>query len=114
MMIKRPRVKDDKHLAFIRDLPCCICGDNTTTEAAHLRSGSYRYGKPPTGGSEKPSDRWTIPLCGRHHRQQHSMQETVFWEENRIDPYILAMSLHGISGDHEMASHILERQRGIQ
>ena len=109
-MMKRPRVKDGAHLDFIRSLPCCCCGDNTSTEAAHIRTGDLAYGKRNTGGSEKPSDRWTLPLCGNHHRDQHKGSEGLFWANKGINPYVLAMSLHGVSGDYEMATLILERQ----
>ncbi len=108
--VKRPRIKDDRHLAFIRQLPCVCCGDNTTTEAAHIRTGDLTYGKRHTGGAEKPSDQWTVPLCGKHHREQHSASETDFWESQGINPYVVAMSLYLRTGDYEMAGNILERQ----
>lgn len=91
---REPRVKDEKHLRFIRSLPCCICGDNTSTEAAHLRVGSIGHGKPHTGMAEKPSDRWVLPLCNRHHREQHATgDELKFWDFHGIDPFMLALTL---------------------
>ena len=90
---REPREKNAKHLNFIRSLPCCICGDNTSTEAAHIRTGSLEHGKRQTGKAEKSSDKWAIPLCNRHHREQHSMNEMDFWECYRINPFILAMTL---------------------
>lgn len=110
MMMKRPRVKNSAHLDFIRALPCCCCGDNTSTEAAHIRTGNLAYGKRNTGGAEKPSDEWTLPLCGKHHREQHNGSEAGFWSAQGINPYVLAMSLYLRSGDYEMATVILERQ----
>jgi hypothetical protein len=109
-MLKRPREKNNAHLEFIRSLPCVCCGDNTTTEAAHIRTGNLTYGKRPTGGAEKPSDCWTLPLCGKHHRDQHNGSESAFWESQGINPFVLAMSLYLRSGDYEMAITILERQ----
>ncbi len=90
---RQPRVKDNKHLEYIRSLPCCICGEDTTVEAAHIRTGSQEHEKPYTGKGEKPSDKWTVPLCGEHHRQQHSMKEMDFWRCHRINPFVLAMTL---------------------
>lgn len=110
MMLKRPREKDDKHLDFIRCLPCCVCGDNTATEAAHLRTGNLDYGKRHTGMGEKPSDKFTVPLCGRCHRAQHNARELNFWANCGINPFVLSMSLWCSSGDYEMAIIILERQ----
>jgi hypothetical protein len=43
---------------------------------------------------EKPSDKWTVPLCGRHHREQHTMNEMEFWKKYQIDPFMLAMKLN--------------------
>lgn len=91
-----PREKDAKHLDFIRSLACCICGDNTGTEAAHIRSASIENGKLHTGMAEKSSDKWALPLCGEHHREQHTMNELKFWASYGIDPFALAISLRAI------------------
>lgn len=88
---KQPRQHDEAHLEFIRQQPCCICRDNISTEAAHLRVPSINDGKRETGMGERPSDKWVLPLCGRHHREQHSMNEMEFWASYGIDPFALAM-----------------------
>jgi hypothetical protein len=88
-----PRKRDERHLAWIRSQPCCICGDNTSTEAAHIRVGSIGHGKPNTGMAEKPSDFWVTPLCNKHHREQHTMAELKFWAMYGLDPFMLAISL---------------------
>lgn len=111
MMFKRPRVKNERHLAFVRSLPCCICGNNIETEACHVRSGELAIGKWPTGGSEKPSDCWTVPLCGLHHREQHSMNEIEFWRRQGINPFQVASYLYASSGDFEAGETII-RSRG--
>ncbi len=111
MRQRLPRQKLESHLAFIRDLPCVCCGDNTSTEAAHIRTGNRLYGKRPTGGAEKPDDLWTLPLCGQHHRDQHKANETNFWTNQGINPWILALSLFASSGDHELAEEIIGRHR---
>ncbi len=89
---RQPREKDNKHLAYIRSLPCCICG-GIDTEAAHIRTASLEHGKQHTGMAEKPSDKWAVPLCNRHHSEQHSMNEMDFWKCHRINPFVLAMTL---------------------
>jgi hypothetical protein len=86
-----PRQRDDEYLAYVRRQRCCICGDNTSVEAAHLRIGSVDHNKRDTGMGEKPSDKWALPLCGKHHRQQHTMNEHEFWASYGIDPFALAM-----------------------
>jgi hypothetical protein len=52
-------VRDPKYLAFLRTLPCAICGANWGIEAAHTG---------PHGLSQKASDLDAIPLCREHHR----------------------------------------------
>jgi hypothetical protein len=42
-------------------------------EAAHVRMGSG------AGLGQKPDDWRCVPLCGDHHRQQHSTSEPDFW-----------------------------------
>jgi hypothetical protein len=92
MMEKSPRVRDENYLDYIRSLRCCICGDDTSVEAAHLRVGSVNDGKQPAGMAQKSSDRWALPLCGRHHREQHATgNEMEFWLSYAIDPFALAM-----------------------
>lgn len=110
-MFRKPREKDEAHLDFVRSLPCAVCGDFTTTEAAHIRSGELMYGKESTGMQTKPSDKWTVPLCGAHHREQHTQNEWRWWKEKKLNPFTLAMTLHGISGNHEMALTAIERHR---
>lgn len=89
---RQPRERDERHLDFIRSQPCCICGDNTTTEAAHIRTSKIEIGKD-DGGWGRPSDKWALPLCGKHHREQHAMNEMKFWAMHGIDPFMLAISL---------------------
>ncbi len=108
---RQPREKNDKHLAFIRTLPCLVCGDNTSTEAAHIRMAEPRAGKSSTGMAEKPHDRFTVPLCGKHHREQHGMSEEEFWDWSLVDPIFVALALYCITGDHQAGVRIIEANR---
>jgi hypothetical protein len=107
---RRPRERDEKHLAFIRSLRCCICGA-PGPDPAHIRSASPVHGKRETGGAEKPSDKWVVPLCRVHHDQQHSINEIKFWATYEVDPFGLALSLYAHSGDDELADSILNANR---
>lgn len=107
---RRPRDRDEKHLAFIRTLRCCICGA-PGPDPAHIRSASSVHGKRETGGAEKPSDKWVVPLCRVHHDQQHSINEIKFWATYGVDPFGLALSLYAHSGDDELAESILNANR---
>lgn len=91
---RQPRERDEKHLDYIRSLPCCICKDDTSTEAAHIRTGNLELGKRSLGMQEKASDAWVLPLCGRHHREQHDFgDELAWWASKGIDPFMLAITL---------------------
>jgi hypothetical protein len=104
---RRKREESGKYLDFIRRLPCVLCGDNTSVEAAHIRFSDARADKRQTGMGEKPNDVWTLPLCGRHHRDQHQMGERYFWEGRSINPIFLALALYRVAGDHEAAERII-------
>ncbi len=105
-MQRRPRERSKQHLDFIRGLSCCICGNNIETEAAHIRYADPTVAKPITGNSTKPDDKYTVPLCGTHHRLQHSMGERDFWDGYR-DPVKLALALYEDSGDHFAGEQIV-------
>lgn len=107
---RSPRQKIDSHLDFIRGLPCVGCGNDIETQAAHLRTGDLYYGKRNTGGAEKPSDMWVLPLCGHCHTAQHKGNEMAFWKGLGINPHVLAMSLFVCTGEHETALQVIELQ----
>ncbi len=91
---REPRQRDERYLDYIRSLACCICGDDTATEAAHVRTASIENGKLHTGLAEKPSDKWAVPLCGKCHREQHAFgDELKWWASKGIDPFVLAIGL---------------------
>lgn len=110
MRQRMPRQHNDRHLDFIRGLPCCICGDNTSTEAAHVRMSDPSIAKPMTGIAIKPDDKFTVPLCGECHRRQHAMREATFWANENIDPVKKALALYAVSGDHQAGEQIVARQ----
>jgi hypothetical protein len=110
-VIKRPRQKNDKHLDFIRGLPCVVCGNNIETQAAHIRVGSRKAAKRPTGMQEKPDDAWTVPMCGQCHTRQHSGNEIGFWKQIGIDPFRTAAFLWQASGDYERGEQIVQNAR---
>lgn len=100
---REPRERDNRHLAYVRSLPCCVCGSTRNVEAAHIRMGCEAIGKPPTGMQEKPGDRWTTNLCHYHHQSgvlaQHRVGEKVFWFEiHGLNPFEIAARLWIESG----------------
>jgi len=98
-----------KHLEFIRQLPCVVCGKRndfgSPVQAAHIRCGT-------DGGTAiKPSDRYTVPLCEQCHAKQHRVGELTFWSTLRIDPLNIALRLWTISGDAPGGERIIFRAR---
>ncbi|HTD29166.1 MAG TPA: putative HNHc nuclease [Xanthomonadaceae bacterium] len=74
----------------MREHPCCVCGEPTTVEAHHPRVSVVGDGGP--GMAQKASDKWAVALCGRHHRELHSMGEGEFWASYGISP--MAVAIH--------------------
>lgn len=91
---RSPRVRDEKRLAWLRTQPCVVCGDNTSSEAAHIRVCSLEHGKEHTGMAQKPDDKWTVSLCSSCHREQHSAgDELKWWSFKGLDPFMIALKL---------------------
>lgn len=55
--------RSPQHIAFVRTLPCSVCGRTRGVQAAHA-PGSRGMG-------QKRSDLETLPLCAAHHEEQH-------------------------------------------
>jgi hypothetical protein len=108
---RRPRAQSREHLAFVRTLPCLVCGSRKTVQAAHIRMASKTYGKRGTGMGEKPDDKFTVPLCPMHHTEQHAGNEMTFWAKQGIDPFKVALTLFAHSGDDEAAEAVIREAR---
>ncbi len=64
MMQKSPPWRSKKYLAWIRTLPCCICG--AEAEPHHIK-GVGKF----SGAGMKASDILAMPLCHAHHEEVH-------------------------------------------
>jgi hypothetical protein len=98
-------MKRPDHLKFIRKLPCVICG-KSPCDAAHIRYSSSKWGKANAMGA-KPDDKWTVPLCRKHHRRSHCYGEQRWWNQQGVDPLALADDLFGATGNHELGVEIV-------
>lgn len=111
------RHKSNGHLNFIRSCPCVICKDDTTTEAAHVRFGYSPIAKPITGMGIKPDDCYVVPLCGRHHREQHQGDEKQFWIRYGVMPsevIQMALALHAHTGDYQRGLEIVSASAALR
>jgi hypothetical protein len=104
------RIKDERHLAFIRTLPSVLSGA-FGCEACHIRYGDPMYRKKHTGKSQKPDDAWTLPLTPDEHRNQHDNNEREWWRAQGIDPLRLAQQLYAVTGNSEAAIKIILEAR---
>jgi hypothetical protein len=88
------RAKSPRHLALVHTLPCCVCGAYLV-EAHHIRVGTM---------GRKASDFDTIPLCARHHNEQHPDSYSIhrnpieFEREYGSEREQLAMTLEKLRG----------------
>lgn len=103
---RKPRQHDSEYLDRIRKLPCLVCG-RTPSEAAHIRYASAAAAKTITGMGRKPDDRWTLPLCPEHHREQHKRGEFDYFAEKRIDPIFICLAINGVKAEYEASCQIV-------
>lgn len=78
-VVAKSKGNDKKYLAWLRTLPCCVCGAYPPSEACHVRLG----GRSIMGGKPKFS---AVPMCRDHHHKQHqyghsSIMPTEMWLE---------------------------------
>jgi hypothetical protein len=101
-----------KHQAFIRALPCVVCGKPARSECACVRFHPG-FGLP-------LRDPYLLPLCGPEtvwedccHSRKHFLGAARFWLGLGIDPLDLAARLWRVSGDVEVGEREirLARQR---
>lgn len=96
---RTPRQHDEKHLRFISQLGCLICGAHDV-QAAHVKYADLSVGKEFCGKSEKPDDCFVVPLCIEHHAEQHSFgNERDWWRQEEIDPIKIALALFSVTGN---------------
>lgn len=112
MRQRQPRDKNDAHLKYIRTLGCLLCGDDTTTESAHVAMIDRSVAKGMTSMAGKADDRFTVPMCGTHHWQQHDAgNERDWWMFSGLDPIKVALALYSVTGDYARGCEIVSACR---
>jgi hypothetical protein len=109
---ERPRDQrpgmDPEHLANIRKLPCCLCGERRMISPHHLRSGPARKER---GLGLKCTDRHTVPVCIPHHAEIEragSRNEIAYFAGHGIDCHALAEGLWVRRGSVENMLRVLQ------
>lgn len=99
---------DKKHLANLRKLPCCVCGNPPPNTVHHLKVASER------GIGLKAPDRYGIPMCLHYGDDYHNQVERVgsknelaWFAERGIDALKLAADLWRARGDLDWMKRIL-------
>jgi hypothetical protein len=86
---KRGPARDWKYLAWVRSLPCLVCG-RAPAEAAHTGSDG--------GLRQKSSDYSCVPLCREHHtmasRSYHAGSRAEFERRHGIDLAVVVENLN--------------------
>ena len=82
-------VRNPRYLAWIRTLPCMVCGARRGIEASHTG---------PHGLGQKSPDTSAIPLCARHHRtgkdSYHKLGPRKFAELHNLDIPAIVLKLN--------------------
>ena len=75
---KNPPARDKDHLAYVRGQVCAAWGTDCggVTEPAHLETA---------GRSMKASDFLIVPLCTKHHKEQHDTGILTFQMNNTVN-----------------------------
>lgn len=71
---KTKPLRDPAYLAWLRKLPCAVCGRGPC-EAAHQRLLGG-------GTGSKPDDRYALPMCQGCHESEHRRGVVTTWNEN--------------------------------
>lgn len=84
---KPRRIQDRDYLQFVRAHPCLIKQCWRKPSAHHVRF-------PGQGGlGTKPSDFQTVPLCEKHHRQEHDLGRERFEAEHGLTLFVVIIGL---------------------
>jgi hypothetical protein len=97
MRQRKPRIRDQGYLAWLRTQRCaCGCLRGPPCDAAHLRASSHKHDKPITGIGQKPDDKWALPLRRTCHMSQHAYGDEVGWwaHHGAHDPFALALRFY--------------------
>ncbi|WP_296203204.1 hypothetical protein [uncultured Hyphomicrobium sp.] len=102
MIQRQPRQHHKGYLSALHELPCLRCGTVQFIEAAHIRLTNLEWEeragvRTGAGAGEKPSDRWTLPLCKDCHREgsdaEHVVGTIAFYDAWGVDPHSIANAL---------------------
>jgi hypothetical protein len=80
MSFKTPKIRNKKHLAYIRSLDCIITANGEHCNGSPIHAHHLTILKNQRGIGQKVGDNFTLPLCSLHHDTLHRMGEKRFWQ----------------------------------
>ncbi len=85
MNFKTLKMRSNKHLAYIRTLPCIIHNKGEHCNGLPVVAHHLTHVNDKGGMGLKTGDNYTIPICWLHHQTLHSMGESKFWKRWGIE-----------------------------
>jgi hypothetical protein len=89
---KNRRIRNKKHILWLREMPCAFCKAPPPSEASHIRLLSQ------SGTGLKPSDNRALPSCHTCHMEAHRIGERSFYGDNLDAAIKLAERLYERTG----------------
>ena len=110
-----------KHLKFIDDLECIVCGSRHPThhhllrvsrEYLPIKNGEEAFLLPKIkskGMATKSDDRFTLPLCPKCHAEAHAYgNDKAYFKSKGIDkPEEMALMLYKLTGLYDKAMDLI-------
>ena len=89
MRFRSKKVRNQKHLNRVRQLPCLVCSSPPQNHAHHIQFAEQR------GFGQKVGDQWVVPLCAVCHHKLHTAKEgeKLFWVFEGVDGLKVAEDL---------------------
>jgi len=86
-----------RHRRWVKSHHCCVPGcPALLVDFAHIRTAAN------AGMGLKPHDRFGVPLCRLHHREQHDCGQATFEDRHGIDLDAIAAELVRTSPDYKL------------
>lgn len=99
--MRREQRKFPRHYAYVKTFPCAVRGcPNRPSDFAHLRSAAN------SGMGLKPADYYGVPLCRRHHMEQHRVGQRAFEKQYMVNLWQLAEWLATKTPDAKMREYL--------
>ena len=101
LLPKSPKIRNKKHLVWLRELPCAFCKSPAPSEASHIRLHGM------AGVGMKSSDSRALPSCHECHMEAHRLGERTFYGGDLEEAIKLSERLYERTGQTDQALWML-------